>query len=35
MHMGARRNFSRVGGKFLGGAQKICEGGGPFFLDKL
>ena len=29
--MGARRNFSR-GGKPLGGPQKICEGGPPYFF---
>ena len=31
--MGARRNFSRGGGKPLGGgAKKICEGGPPYFF---
>ena len=30
--MGARRNFSRGGGKPLGGPKKICEGGPPYFF---
>ena len=31
--MGARRNFSRGGGgKPLGGPQKICDGGPPYFF---
>ena len=30
--MGVRRIFSRGGGKPLGGAPKICEGGPPYFF---
>ena len=35
VYMGARRNFSGGGANLWGRGQKICEGGPPYFLDKL